>query len=99
MFRNYLISALRNLMRNLVAAHLKLRFNEIEAVTRILDQDVRLRRGPIESKENIFWADHNVFEVLTLPVFAGKLEGALERPDGTREDNDPSFSPGVPESR
>lgn len=65
-----------------VAAHLKLHFDEIEAVTRILDQDVRLRRGPIESKENIYWADRNAFDVLPLPVFAGKLKYALERPDG-----------------
>jgi putative ABC transport system permease protein len=65
-----------------VAAHLKLNFNEIEAVTRLLDQDVRLRHGPIESKENIYWADRNAFDVLTLPVFAGKLKDALERPDG-----------------
>ena len=65
-----------------VAAHLKLQFNEIEAATRLLDQMVQLRHGPIESKENIYWADPNAFDVLRLPVFAGNLKDALERPDG-----------------
>lgn len=65
-----------------VAAHLKLKFAEIEAVTRLRDQDVRLRHGPIESKEHIYWADRNAFDVLPLPVFAGNLTNALERPDG-----------------
>jgi putative ABC transport system permease protein len=65
-----------------VAAHLKFNFSEVEAATRLLDQDVRLRRGAIESKEKIYWADPNAFDVLTLPVFAGNLEDALHRPDG-----------------
>jgi putative ABC transport system permease protein len=65
-----------------VAALLKLKFEDIEAVTRLADQDVRLRHGQIESKEKVYWADKNVFEVLPLPVFRGDLNAALRRPDG-----------------
>jgi putative ABC transport system permease protein len=65
-----------------VAALLKLNFEDIEAVTRLADQDVRLRRGLVESKEKIYWADKSVFDVLPLPVFRGDLNAALRRPDG-----------------
>jgi putative ABC transport system permease protein len=64
-----------------VAAHLKLSFSEIEAVTRLLGQDVRLRQGPVEAQEILYWADRNAFDVLPLPVFAGDLKAALQRPD------------------
>jgi putative ABC transport system permease protein len=44
---------------------------------------VSLRHGDVEAIESRFyWADPNIFEVLPLPVYAGTLKGALDRPDG-----------------
>jgi putative ABC transport system permease protein len=65
-----------------IAALLRLKFKDIEAVTRITDQDVRLRSGQIEAKEKIYWADPNVFDVLPLPVSSGNLRTSLQRADG-----------------
>jgi putative ABC transport system permease protein len=65
-----------------MAPLLKLKFREIEAIGRVADQDVRLRRGDIEAKEKIYWADRNVFEVLQLSATHGDLRAALQRPDG-----------------
>jgi putative ABC transport system permease protein len=50
-------------------------------VTRLWPEKVQLRHDAIESKEAIYWADPNVFEVLPLPRFAGDLAHALQRPD------------------
>jgi len=48
-----------------------------------LFQPVSLRHGDVEAIEKRFhWADANVFEVLPLPVYAGNLKTALDRPDG-----------------
>ena len=66
---------------NSVAALLKLRFGEIEAVTRIVAQKVTLRRGQIESKETLYWADPSLFATLPMPLFAGDLRTALSHPD------------------
>jgi len=41
-----------------------------------------LRAGDVEAREQIYWGDPGVFDVLPLPVFAGNLEAALRRPDG-----------------
>lgn len=65
-----------------VAALLKLNFPQIRAVTRIAPEDVRLRHDQTESKETIYWADPNAFELLPLALFAGDLREALRRPDG-----------------
>ena len=65
-----------------IGALLRFKFKDIEAVTRITDQDVRLRSGQIEAKEKIYWADPNVFDVLPLPVSSGNLRTSLQRPDG-----------------
>lgn len=67
---------------NRIAALLKLRFREIAATTRLAPEKIDLRRGQIEAKEEIYWADRNAFDVLALPVFAGDLQMALQRPDG-----------------
>jgi putative ABC transport system permease protein len=65
-----------------LAPLLKLKFHEIEAITRLADQDVHLRRGNVEAKEKIYWADRNAFDVLPLQVASGDLRTALQRPDG-----------------
>jgi putative ABC transport system permease protein len=64
-----------------VAALFKLRFAELDAVTRLAEQDVLLRKGQLEVKEKIYWADPNAFDVLPIPVIAGDLTHALQRPD------------------
>ena len=48
-----------------------------------LFQPVSLRHGDVEAIEKRFhWADPNIFDVLPLPVYAGNLKTALDRPDG-----------------
>jgi len=64
-----------------IASHLKLRFREIESITRITDKTVPFRRGNVRAQELMYWADPNVFAVLRLPVVAGDLASALRRPD------------------
>jgi putative ABC transport system permease protein len=66
---------------NTLAAMLKLRFREVEATTRLTDEEVVLQRGETSAKEVIYWADPNFFDVLRLPVIAGDLATALRRPD------------------
>jgi hypothetical protein len=67
-----------------IGALLRLKFKGIEAVTRITDENVRLRSGQIEAKEKIYWADPNVFDVLPFPVSSGNLRTSLQRADGTQ---------------
>ena len=64
---------------------LKLAFSQIEALTRLSNTfgGENLRRGNVETLEDRFyWADPNFFDVVPLPVLAGNLKTALERPDG-----------------
>jgi putative ABC transport system permease protein len=65
-----------------VAALLKLNFPQINAVTRIVPAEVRLRHEQTTAKETVYWADPNAFDLLPLPAFAGDLQKALQRPDG-----------------
>jgi len=64
-----------------LAPILKLQSKSVEAVTRLAQETVRLRRNDIEINEKIYWADPNAFEVLPLPTFAGDLRSALRRPE------------------
>jgi putative ABC transport system permease protein len=54
----------------------------IRAVTRIVAAEVRLQHDQTTAQETVYWADPNVFDLLPLPVFAGDLRKALQRPDG-----------------
>jgi putative ABC transport system permease protein len=65
-----------------VAAVLKLNLPQIRAVTRIAAADVHLRHDQVQAQERLYWADPNAFELLRIPVFAGNLDAALNRPDG-----------------
>ncbi|MBS0419015.1 MAG: ABC transporter permease [Proteobacteria bacterium] len=65
-----------------IAAPLGRQFPQIEAVTRLARQDVRLQQGVVGAREAIYWADPNVFDVLRFPTLAGDLRMALRRPDG-----------------
>lgn len=56
---------------------------QLEAVTRLFPSPrVFLKRGDVELGEQIVWADANVFDVFRFPVVRGRLDTALERPDG-----------------
>lgn len=52
----------------------------IEAVTRLFLDNVRLQRGQVVADERIYWADANAFDLLPLPVLAGNLKPALQKP-------------------
>jgi len=50
-------------------------------VARLLPTDIGVSRGDIEAIEKVGWADTNLFSLLQLPVVAGDLAAALEKPD------------------
>ena len=62
----------------LIAANLP----EVEAVGRLAEAEVELRRGSRVTTQRIYWADPAAFDVLRLPTLAGNAEAALRRPDG-----------------
>jgi putative ABC transport system permease protein len=62
----------------LIAANLP----EVEAVGRLAEAEVELRRGSRIVTQRIYWADPAAFEVLRLPMLSGDAAGALRRPDG-----------------
>ena len=64
-----------------VASQMRLLYGEVEAIARVSDRTVSIRRGEIQANENIGWGDPNLFDVLALPVAFGTLDGALKRPD------------------
>src|SRR6185437_12977398 len=64
-----------------LAEDIRTRVTGVEGVTRASRSDVMLHRGQVESREAIYWADPNVFEVLPLPAVAGDLRTALHQPD------------------
>jgi putative ABC transport system permease protein len=64
-----------------VGAQLALKFDEIQAVTRLFAADATLLRASTQGHEHVYWADPNAFELLPLPVVAGDLTSALARPD------------------
>jgi len=65
-----------------LAERLRAQFSEIEAVTRVTDDNLTFRRGTITAKERVYWADPNFFDVMQLPLVAGDARAALRRPDG-----------------
>jgi putative ABC transport system permease protein len=54
----------------------------VEAVGRLAEAEVELRRGSRVATQRIYWADPAAFEVLRLPTLAGDVVPALRRPDG-----------------
>jgi putative ABC transport system permease protein len=56
-------------------------FPQFETVTRLSLGGGFFARDDHEFTETITWADSNVFDVLRFPVVAGRLDGALDRPD------------------
>ncbi|HUL82062.1 MAG TPA: ABC transporter permease, partial [Gammaproteobacteria bacterium] len=59
-------------------------YPQFEAVTRLFVDGGFFQggdRADFKANETIVWADANVFQVFRLPVVAGTLDGALDRPD------------------
>jgi putative ABC transport system permease protein len=58
----------------------------VEAATRLVmtnpDRPLKLQRGNVTGWEQLYYADPDAFAVLRLPVLAGELATALNRPDG-----------------
>ena len=55
---------------------------QIESVTRLFRGGGFFKRNDAELREQVLWADPNVFDVFRYPVVSGTLDGALDRPDG-----------------
>ena len=66
-----------------IAGLLKLEAPQIQSIARIAPDQPIFRRGDVTAVErDVFWADPATFSVLPLPVIAGDLKTALQRPDG-----------------
>ncbi|MET3709613.1 putative ABC transport system permease protein [Sphingomonas trueperi] len=72
----------RDLSSGLVAPLVAGRLASIEAWARLAEADVAIRRGAVERKEMIYWADPAIAEVMPRPVLRGNLAATLARPDG-----------------
>jgi putative ABC transport system permease protein len=55
---------------------------DVEAVGRLSAAEVALRRKGEAIRTKIYWADPDIFNILRLPVIAGRPQEALSRPDG-----------------
>jgi putative ABC transport system permease protein len=78
-------NAVEDLGGSEIGPKLKLAFPQIEALARLSNTfgGENLRHGNVETlEERFYWADPNFFDVVPLPVLAGDLKTALERPDG-----------------
>jgi putative ABC transport system permease protein len=64
-----------------LAAELKQEFPEIVGAARTRAQSIGLRRGDVESVENVKWADRDFFAVLPYPLLRGDPATALAVPD------------------
>ncbi|WP_294329825.1 ABC transporter permease [uncultured Sphingomonas sp.] len=58
------------------------RLASIEAWARLAEDEVAIRRGAVERKETIYWADPSIADVVPRPVLRGDLAATLARPDG-----------------
>jgi putative ABC transport system permease protein len=58
------------------------RLASIEAWARLAEDEVAIRRGAVERKETIYWADPSIADVVPRSVLRGDLAATLARPDG-----------------
>lgn len=65
-------------MAGLIRANLP----DVEAVGRLSEAEVALRRNGDTTRAKIYWADPEMFDILRLPVVAGRPKAALSLPDG-----------------
>lgn len=66
----------------LVAPLVAGRLASIDAWARLAEDEVSIRRGAVERKETIYWADPMIADVVPRPVLRGDLAATLARPDG-----------------
>jgi putative ABC transport system permease protein len=64
------------------AALIRANMPDVEAVGRLFPAEAALRRNGEALPTKIYWADPEIFDVLRLPVVAGRPKAALDRPDG-----------------
>jgi putative ABC transport system permease protein len=72
----------RDLSSGLVAPLVAGQLASVEAWARLAEADVAIRRGAVERKEMIYWADPAIAEGMARPVLRGDLAATLARPDG-----------------
>ncbi len=65
-----------------VAALIQANMPDVEAVGRLHEAEAALRHNGDTIRANIYWADPEIFDVLRLPVIAGRPKEALSLPDG-----------------
>ena len=71
-----------DLTNNRMAALIQANIPDVEAVGRLSEAEVALRRNSETVQANIYWADPEIFDVLRLPVITGRPKTALSNPDG-----------------
>jgi putative ABC transport system permease protein len=64
------------------AALIEANVPEVEAVARLMEAEVELRRGGTAQRETIYWADPEYFDMVRLPVLSGDLTSALRSGHG-----------------
>jgi len=64
------------------AALIQANLPDVEAVGRLSTADVALRRNGETTQAEIYWADPQIFDIVRLPVASGRLQEALNSPDG-----------------
>lgn len=64
------------------AAQLNLDSAQIEAVSRVLDEEMRLEANGLQWSERVYWADASLPDVLPGSVYAGDVAKALQTADG-----------------
>lgn len=64
------------------AALIQANMPDVEAVGRLSEAEAALRRNGEAIRAKIYWADPEIFDVLRLPVIAGRPKTALSLPDG-----------------
>jgi len=67
---------------NRTAGLIQANLPDVEAVGRLSENDVALRRNGETARAKIYWADPEMFDILRVPVVAGRPKTALSSPDG-----------------
>ena len=67
---------------NGMAALIQANIPDVEAVGRLSEAEVALRRNGETNRAKIYWADPEIFDVLRLPAVTGRPKAALSSPDG-----------------
>lgn len=67
---------------NRAAELTKANLPDVEAVGRLSEWQVTLRRNGETTSVPLYWADPEIFDVLRFPVIAGQPKAALRHPDG-----------------